>query len=512
MFQETKSIFLKITLIAIFGISINFYYGSIGVFPVDTFAHYDLANGITHNHLPFRDYWVMSGPIIDLIQALIFNLFGTSWTSYLMHSSIVNALFAVSTFLFLIKLGLNTNSSFFYSICLSILSYPTVGTPFPDHHSSIFSMISIYLLIISIKYRYKTSWYLVPLLFFIAFFSKQTPAAYFIIFSSIILLFYSIQNKYYDWFVPVISSSIFLFIFLLLCLKLNNIEISDLLIQYFYFPQSIGSERISNYDITFKGVVSHFKIIYVSLLLLLICFTINYRKLNNKISNNNLIFILFIIFSIFSLIFHQLITKNQTYIFFTIPIICGFAQSHLGNKKSSVIYFLILLTILSTYKYHVRFNVEKKFMELSNVDLKNTVKAKKIDESLNRLEWITPDYSSNSSREISLIKSSLSHIKNEKRNSIVITYYQFFSSVIKKNTFSLNRWYTSDGVSYPLQFNKYHEYYKNFFITNLNDRKIKIIYTISPLNLNDFNFVFNKKCVESKKINEILTEHQIAKC
>ena len=207
-----------------------------------------------------------------------------------------------------------------------------------------------------------------------------------------------------------------------------------------------------------------------------------------------------------------MITKNQTYIFFTIPIICGFAQSHLGNKKSSVIYFLILLTILSTYKYHVRFNVEKKFMELSNVDLKNTVKAKKIDESLNRLEWITPDYSSNSSREISLIKSSLSHIKNEKRNSIVITYYQFFSSVIKKNTFSLNRWYTSDGVSYPLQFNKYHEYYKNFFITNLNDRKIKIIYTISPLNLNDFNFVFNKKCVESKKINEILTEHQIAKC
>ena len=85
MFQETKSIFLKITLIAIFGISINFYYGSIGVFPVDTFAHYDLANGIIHNHLPFRDYWVMSGPIIDLIQALIFNLFGTSWTSYLMH-------------------------------------------------------------------------------------------------------------------------------------------------------------------------------------------------------------------------------------------------------------------------------------------------------------------------------------------------------------------------------------------------------------------------------------------
>ena len=201
MFQKTKSIFLKITLIAIFGVSINFYYGSIGVFPVDTFAHYDLANGIINNHLPFRDYWVMSGPIIDLIQALIFKLFGTSWTSYLMHSSSVNALFAVSSFLFLIKLGLNTNTSFFYSICVSILSYPTVGTPFPDHHSSIFSIMGIYLLIISIKYKYKFSWYLIPFLFFIAFFSKQTPATYLLFSYLIVLVFY--YFLYHNWFMQL---------------------------------------------------------------------------------------------------------------------------------------------------------------------------------------------------------------------------------------------------------------------------------------------------------------------
>mgnify|MGYP006155179431 CR=1 FL=1 len=113
MFNSLK--FLYPFLLLILSVSVNNYYGSLGVFPVDSFAFFDSAYSINQGIVPFRDYWVMSGPIIDLIQALIFNLFGTSWTSYLMHSSIVNALFAVSTFLFLIKLGLNTNSSFFYS-------------------------------------------------------------------------------------------------------------------------------------------------------------------------------------------------------------------------------------------------------------------------------------------------------------------------------------------------------------------------------------------------------------
>ena len=56
-------------LLFIFSVYVNNYYGSIGVFPVDSFAFFDSAYSINHGMIPFRDYWVMNGPIIDLIQS-----------------------------------------------------------------------------------------------------------------------------------------------------------------------------------------------------------------------------------------------------------------------------------------------------------------------------------------------------------------------------------------------------------------------------------------------------------
>ena len=73
-------------LLFIFSVYVNNYYGSIGVFPVDSFAFFDSAYSINHGMIPFRDYWVMNGPIIDLIQSLFFNFLGTSWKTYLINS------------------------------------------------------------------------------------------------------------------------------------------------------------------------------------------------------------------------------------------------------------------------------------------------------------------------------------------------------------------------------------------------------------------------------------------
>ena len=55
-----------------FSIIINQYYGNRGAFPMDSFFHFDAAYRILNGEHPFKDFWVVSGPIVDYIQATFF--------------------------------------------------------------------------------------------------------------------------------------------------------------------------------------------------------------------------------------------------------------------------------------------------------------------------------------------------------------------------------------------------------------------------------------------------------
>ena len=119
--------------------------------------------------MPVRDYWVSNGFMIDFIQSIFFKLFGVSWNSYLFHSSVVNLIFSLVTFKFLREEGLGKTSAFFYSFSVAILAYPSVGVPFPDHHSILFSLTGIYLFIFAIRKNMIFNFYLIPIILFIAF-------------------------------------------------------------------------------------------------------------------------------------------------------------------------------------------------------------------------------------------------------------------------------------------------------------------------------------------------------
>ena len=119
------------------------------------------------------------------------------------------------------------------------------------------------------------------------------------------------------------------------------------------------------------------------------------------------------------MILHQLLTRNQTFIFFLIPILIGF--SHISLKQSKMnsnilIPLLILLCLFTTAKYHFRFNEERKFNELENVDIRKSVNAGLIHSSLNGLRWITADYPEMPKKEIKAIKDSMFILQNDKRN------------------------------------------------------------------------------------------------
>ena len=65
-------------------------FGNLGVFPIDTFAFFDTGYLILKDQIPIKDIWISTGLGVDILQSFFFRVFGVSWNSYLIHSSLMN--------------------------------------------------------------------------------------------------------------------------------------------------------------------------------------------------------------------------------------------------------------------------------------------------------------------------------------------------------------------------------------------------------------------------------------
>jgi len=211
-----------------------------------------------------------------------------------------------------------------------------------------------------------------------------------------------------------------------------------------------------------------------------------------------------------SLIFHQVLTKNQIFIFFLIPILLGLSEINVKNKYFS--YFIILLCLFTTVKYHERFNEKRKFHELVNVDLSKASKAELIDRKLKNLKWITPQYRKNSMEEIDNINRIKKILKNDSRKKMVLSNYPFLSVILNEEFFSTTRWHTFDGTDYPQVGNKYFESYEKLFLKQINENKISVIYTIHPVSKTQIYDVLNPSCFDENKINELIITFDLKTC
>lgn len=133
--------FFYLIIVIFFSFTINQYYGFVGINPLDQFTIFNSGYLFINDNLPFRDYWTVTGPLLDIIQKYFFIIFGLNWTTYVLHASIFNVLLAVGTFLFFKKNNLNVKYCCIYSVVLSFLFYPIIGTPFVDHHSFFFLLL-----------------------------------------------------------------------------------------------------------------------------------------------------------------------------------------------------------------------------------------------------------------------------------------------------------------------------------------------------------------------------------
>ena len=196
MVKEKQSYFFAdYIILALFSFYINFYYSNIGVLAQDTFAYYDTSFRILNGSAPFKDYWTVSGPFIDYLQATIFFFFGVSWKSYVIIGSILNSLITIIFYYTLSIFHQNKLSNLFYASCFSILANPSMGTPFPDHFSTFFSLAGIFFFLIAIKTDKKFFWFLIPIFFFFAFFCKQSPSSYILLVLLIPLSIYLFKHK-----------------------------------------------------------------------------------------------------------------------------------------------------------------------------------------------------------------------------------------------------------------------------------------------------------------------------
>ena len=64
-----------ILALIIFSFLINFYYSFIGVMPLDNFVLYNGGYRVLKGYIPFNDYWLVTGPLLDYLNALYFKLF-----------------------------------------------------------------------------------------------------------------------------------------------------------------------------------------------------------------------------------------------------------------------------------------------------------------------------------------------------------------------------------------------------------------------------------------------------
>ena len=126
--------------------------------------------------------------------------------------------------------------------------------------------------------------------------------------------------------------------------------------------------------------------------------------------------------------------------------------------RNKIKFLVIILVAFSTTKYHLVYNEKRKFVDLQNIDILKAVNADLLSPKFNNLKWITPsEYNENPLKELKLIKESIEIIKLDKREKMLITHYQFFSSILKENLNIPNRWYYTNNTFPASSLNIYYD-------------------------------------------------------
>lgn len=521
---KAKIYILLVSTISFFA---NYYFGKIGLNPIDSLAFFDSSFMILQGKLPIRDFWAFSGIFIDFFQSFFFKIFGVSWRAYLIHASFINFIVTLSFFFYLSEKKIDLNLALIVSLSFSFLFYPVSGTPFSYQHSLAFSYLSVLFLLIGFEKKSRIFFFFIPLFFLFGFFSNQVPSAYISIIVVLFLIINYVIFKRTIFLLPFVLGTILSFLVVIFFLYLINFDFINFFTQSIIFPLTIAKGRIEGSEyayfklyekLSFKDLVLDFKFIHFFLVFIIfVLFLNNKKKILPQINSYEVSVLFLLLFISFFFIYHQLLTANQIFIFSIIPFLAGITLAIIKEKKfllkNFLLFFFWFFFLVSTSKYFFRYNIERYFLDLQKHNVNIAIDANEIDNSLSGLKWLTMIYPKNPGKEISFIKEALELIRQDQRSLMVITHYSFFSSLTSRDIFIPNRWYF--GIStYPTKNHKNFNYYKNFLGKKFIERKIQAIYIIDKAGKDMFSFTdfLDSACFNEKRINELVLVFEFKNC
>ena len=529
----------SVIFILLISFLVNFYFGHQGLMPLDDLQNFNSGHRILRGDFPFRDYYSITGPILDIFQSFIYKVFGSSWQSLVLHASILNCIYSLSVFIFLKKLNFNTIHSFFYSVSSGLLMFPPTGNPTVEHNSLTLSAISLFVFIIGLKENKNYLLFFSVLLFGTAFFTKQVPTAYFIIFCIIIYFTKTFSPINKRNFIVLTFSTLFVSIFFISFFLFNKVSLQNIVDQYFIMSTSLGESRLSslNYDYFYENIS---KIFFLLFLIIPSFYSSFYSK---KFDNILFIFGLSIIITIyelhsnnqpitFSLIpvflalfyyFHSidnLDSKVIKYFFYIIITYCFYRILRFEiiyifiyfsiliiyflKKKISIKHCVLIYLFISTCFYFEKYVKIRAWDDLRKDEVLNSFNAEIIDDKLKYLKWRTV-YFDNVETEKKLIFDTMKYLKSldSSENYILISDYQIYNLILDKKDFSPVK-YWHRNATYPSKKHKLRKNFELFFKKKILDNDVSLIIIdntsgFKNSEINEFDWLY--KCLNKKKIS-----------
>ena len=540
--------FLRISFLVLFSFLVCYHYGFNGIVPLDDFVNFNSGYRILKGDLPFRDYYEVTGPVLSIFQSVLFYLFGVSWKTFVLHSSLINCFSSLVIYLFFLNLTRNKNFSLLIAISFSILFYPNNGVPGVDHHAWSFAIVS--LLLFNMGFQKKSFIYIFIsiLTFFLSFLTKQVPAAY-IFFIIVMLYFFEIiDKKKIIYFYKIILSISVLFISLIFFFKRNEINLDLFFEQYFLMLFNFGTERISKINIYL--IKENLSKIYFLIFLIIPSVVIFYKKKFLQLHEKKIFLMIFLLIS--AAFFYEIHTNNQALTFALIPIICGFLyELQKNNNKDKVLkyiyiilillcclkiiqfqfilifillvffsictlyikkynpsninFLLIVYIFLTSFYYYVHNVHQRMYKDIVNENNLISFDGSKINKSFEYLNWKM----NSKGTVVNFIdhkKLTINLLNQIKKNYIIISDYQIYNSILNKKDYSPVKYWATE-VSYPSKNNKLRKNFEKYFLEKIIKNKIEYIIldkntSLFKENLLEYNFL--SKCLEKKIVNENL--------
>lgn len=557
-FSYSVNDYIFTIIVILFAYLINNFYGFLGINVGDSFQTFDSGNRVLKGDLPFRDYWsVDGGPAIDIIQSLFFKIFGVSWSSYVIHASILNSIFAFSVYLFSRSNNIPETKSLFFAILAGLTMYPAAGTPQVDHHSIIIGSTTLIFFFTFIKKRNFKPLLFIPTVFLFCFFFKQVPTAYYSIIIFIIAAIYAVFLKENKIIINLFIGTLIAFLIFFLIFKINNILIADVYKQYISLVLNGFSSRINDQNETlFLDNILKIKYIILLLIPFILIIRNKIKKFNLKSKKDHHFYLdAYLFFTIMlSSILHESYTDNQSVTFGLLPIYSILMISLVEKNKNKIIFYtfcvlliisglrllnanqsyLILLTfpiLIYFLKSKFSFSFKKNstliliyslivsllnfenliknrgWFDIVDPNWNNAIQAKKIDSKFNGLVWLSN--TKDVEKEIFYTRDTLSYLKLLDENYIIITDFQIYNAILNKKNFSPVK-YWQKNLTYPSKENKYKSEFDNFFKKKINNYEVKkIIITKDGVSFDINDFMWLKKCTSEKEAGEFFEAYKI---